>query len=195
MEPVSLTLASIGGVALSEGIKFLYAEAGELLKRWWDQKKSGDVTPIQVAVSVELPAAFAGHLHDPKADLGLVAQNEERLEDLTSGLSLYANGTKTIELSDTRLLKRVDELRNLLEDVLGQHITFAGESRPTSGSPLVRGAVTVDVVKGEAGGVKTDTIRGIIEGIAKAREVTETGSFFGVKIDTKPRGDKSQERE
>jgi hypothetical protein len=193
MEPVSLTLAGIGGVALSEGIKFLYAETGELLKRWWDREKSDDATPTGVPVKIELPSAFAGQLHDPKANLAVVAQNEERLEELAGGLSLYADGRKPIELSDERLLKKVDELRTLLEDVFGQRITFAGEARPESGSPVVRGSVCVDMVKGEAGGVKADTLGGTIEGTAKAREVTETGSLFGAVIETKSRGGKSRE--
>ena len=33
-----LTLSTIGAVALTEGIKFLYEQAGEVLKRWRERK-------------------------------------------------------------------------------------------------------------------------------------------------------------
>ena len=36
-----LSLSAIGAVALTEGIKFLYEQAGEVLKRWRDRKDAG----------------------------------------------------------------------------------------------------------------------------------------------------------
>jgi hypothetical protein len=61
-EPVTLTAASIGAVALTEGIKFLYGQAGELLKRWRERKEqtgpeSGSVNSW--LVTVEIPQVFS----------------------------------------------------------------------------------------------------------------------------------------
>ena len=35
------TLAAVGAVAITEGIKFLYGQAGEVLKRWRERKAAG----------------------------------------------------------------------------------------------------------------------------------------------------------
>ena len=40
MDP--LTLSAIGGTILVEGIKFLYGQAGELLKSWRERRQKGD---------------------------------------------------------------------------------------------------------------------------------------------------------
>jgi hypothetical protein len=190
MEPVSLTLAGIGGLALTEGVKFLYAEAQDLIKHWMDAKKSaGDsaaaLPPVQV--EVELPPAFAGQLQSPSANLAVIAKNEDRFEALTGALSLYATGTKPIEPSDRKLLAKADELRGLLEEIFGQNLTFAGEERPATGTRILRGTVNVDVLHGTAAGVSTDTLADVTEGHATAREVT--GSIFGVEVKAKPRDD------
>ena len=33
------TLSSLGAVAITEGIKFLYAQAGQVLKRWREKRE------------------------------------------------------------------------------------------------------------------------------------------------------------
>ena len=38
--PDPVTLAAVGGFALTEGIKFLYGQAGEALKHWQERKKA-----------------------------------------------------------------------------------------------------------------------------------------------------------
>jgi hypothetical protein len=39
-EPVTITLAVVGTAALKEGVKFLYGQAGELLKRWREKREA-----------------------------------------------------------------------------------------------------------------------------------------------------------
>ena len=67
-----LTLTGVGVIALTEGIKFLYGQAGEALKRWRERKAAGknaDVEPVEV----ELPSdAFAGQLEQPQLHLDAV---------------------------------------------------------------------------------------------------------------------------
>src|SRR4029453_12668768 len=73
-----LTLAAVGALALAEGIKFLYGQAGEVLKRWRERKATAATGPTPVAsepVAVELPAAaFDGRLRDPRLDFRVVAR-------------------------------------------------------------------------------------------------------------------------
>ena len=41
-DPITLTL--VGTVVLTEGIKFLYGQAGELIKRWRERKDAADAS-------------------------------------------------------------------------------------------------------------------------------------------------------
>jgi len=43
-----LTISAIGAVAITEGIKFLYGQAGELLKRWRERKDAAKDATIQL---------------------------------------------------------------------------------------------------------------------------------------------------
>ena len=57
-----LTLAAVGAVALTEGIKFLYGQAGETLKRWRESKGTKAATAtVTEPVQVKIPSdAFEG---------------------------------------------------------------------------------------------------------------------------------------
>jgi hypothetical protein len=186
MEPVSLTLASVGALALTEGVKFVYTEASDLIKHWLDSKKAG-ADPAPVPIEVTLPAAFGGQLQDPKANLAVIAANEDRFESLTGMLALYASGTKPINPADERLLQNLDALRGLLEATLGQRLTLQGEPRPATGTSVVLGTVDIagSMKSGAAAGVKIDTLAANTEGHAKLGGDLEGGTIFGVWVDTK----------
>lgn len=183
MEPVTFTLAGVGAIALSEGIKFLYAEAGELLKRWLECKqKPGSDRELQV--DIRLPGAFEGHLHPATISSNTFTENERALTDAYQQLSLYATDVKAIELSDTELLKNSDNLRSVLEQILGQSLTLKGELRPPSGTTVVRGSLKADSVSGDGAGIRAKIARsGLIEGRAEVEIVTEKGKVAGVEID------------
>ena len=96
-----LTLAGVGVVALTEGIKFLYAQAGEALKRWREHKAAASADSAGVdqvsaePVSVQLPAeAFEGQLQEPRLQLVVVAQLEQELRDLRAAVADYAQGVR-----------------------------------------------------------------------------------------------------
>ncbi len=145
-EPATLTAAAIGAAVLTEGIKFLYAQAGEVLKRWRERRDgaSGDADSPEV-IPVTAPAkVFDGDLRDLEIDLERVAPVEARLRDLRRNLGDYADGVDEVDAKDVSLLAKVDALRTLLETLSRQHITFQGEQRPPSGAPLVIGRVDVE---------------------------------------------------
>ncbi len=64
VDPLSIT--AIGAVAITEGIKFLYGQAGEILKRWRERKDADKDASTQQnktePVNVKLPVVFEGQL-------------------------------------------------------------------------------------------------------------------------------------
>jgi hypothetical protein len=185
MEPISVTLAGVAGVALTEGVKFLYAQAGELLRRWHEKRERPDDDRPALDVQFRLPPAFEGQIHPATVAPDVFAQNESSLAEGFQRVSLYATGVKPMDASDPELLKRADELRGALERILGQTITFNGEQRPTSGTPVVRGTFNAETVSGEAAGIRATVVRsGLVEGKAEVKSVPEGGKVYGTKVDT-----------
>jgi hypothetical protein len=185
MEPI--TLAAVGTVALTEGIKFLYAQTGEVLKRWRERRdaaESGDAPPDDTAlVGTELPDAFEGQLSDPKIHFDVVRRLDKDLRETRNDLTNYAQDIQKVDNTNQDLLAKTDALRRLLEAVLQERITFKGESRPPSG-PVLRGSIDVDQVAGYAAAVRARRITGGRTEIeAKAKRVESGGEFIGVDVD------------
>jgi hypothetical protein len=135
-----LSLGVLGGAALTEGIKFLYGQVTELLKRRRDKTGMTAGTAVEPAVvSAVQPAVLDGPLEKP-VDQAAVEDNQARLLELRRALGDYADGLAEPDPADPRLLEQVAALRGLLELVYGQHVTFRGEQRPATGSPLPAGA-------------------------------------------------------
>jgi len=173
-----MLLESLGAAALTEGISFLYAQAGELLARWRERR---DESPEPIRV--ELPQALGGVTLDASADLDVVARLSDRIVELCGQLGNYANGIALPSADDEDLRRRTGELRDALEQVLGQRLTFVGETREPSGTPIVSGRVDAGVVRGAAAGVEADEIEGgaHVSGDAVADVVEPGGSIAGVR--------------
>ncbi len=142
-DPLSLTV--LGGVALTEGIKFLYGQTTELLKRRRDREQSAEgegVTSTRIAV--QRPELLDQPLSRVDVDLDVVAAHAEQFHELRGGLADYADGLADVDPTDVRLLKQVAALRALLELAYGQHLTFQGEQRPATGTPLSADAAPQD---------------------------------------------------
>jgi hypothetical protein len=171
--PDPLTLATVSAVALTEGIKFLYGQAGEALKRWGKRKltKTATAEPTMAEpVSVQLPAdAFDGQLREPRLHLDAVARLEQELRDLRAAVADYAQGIDEVDPNDKRLLEKVDGLRLAMEAVYGQRIVFKGEAGPSSGTAVV-GEVKVKEVLGYVAGLRA---KQIISGSATGRVETD----------------------
>jgi len=178
------TLTGVGVVALTEGIKFLYGQAGEALKRWRERKAAGknaDVEPVEV----ELPSdAFAGQLEQPQLHLDAVERLEQELRDLRAAVADYAQGIDEVDPGSEELLQTADALRLAMEAVYGQRITFAGEPRPPSG-PFVAGEANVDEVLGYVAGLRARRIiGGSVTGRVTAKRVGPGGQAIGLEVDT-----------
>ncbi|MFH0522235.1 hypothetical protein ACHBTE_34385 [Streptomyces sp. M41] len=159
-----LTLAALGGVALSEGIRFLYAQADQLLDRRRAPREE-DATP-------ELPAPDAALVDRFEPDLrALMAELAPQVRD---------RGTGTDADSDTEEIRRnAEALRRLLSAIHGTHIVV-GQASPAT----VKGRIDVEEVAGYVAAVRARTARGSIEVDARAGRVEGGGEFVGLDVDT-----------
>ncbi len=136
-----LSLAALGGAALTGGITFLYGQVTELLKRRRDRAEQAAAAAEPPMVPAGPVEVLDGSLVARPVDLDVVAGNEARLRELRRELADYADGLVEPDPADERLLEQVAALRGLLELAYGQHVTFRGEQRPATGSPLQAGAL------------------------------------------------------
>jgi len=186
VEPFSL--AAVGGLAITEGIKFLYGQVGELLKRRRDRaaaaEAASDARTDEVPVETALPGALGGGVLRGTVAVAFLDENQERLAQLRSALANYADDTLAVETPNRELVATVTELRGLLESALGQRLTFVGEpDREPSGTPVVRGRVHADqTVDATVIGLEADSVSGgVVEGIAEVG-IAHGGSITGAKL-------------
>jgi hypothetical protein len=178
------TLSAIGGVALAEGIKFLYQQTGDALKRWRERRSAASAKPNAQTQSIEikLPPVFEGQLLEPKIHFDAVDRLEPQLRAVRQELSSFADETSETDATNEDLLDRVDSLRLMLEAIYQQRITFKGEDRPASGT-TIEGLIDVEKVEGYVAGVRARSIKeGSVSGTVKANEVGPEGTAIGVDI-------------
>lgn len=175
-----LTLSALGTAALTEGVRFLYEQATELLRRRRDSKAK---ELEQSGTSVAVPA-LEGQLAPLVPNPAVLARHQADLREVRRTLQDYVEEIEPIDPSDRGLLVAAEEIRRLLEAIYGQRITFRGELRPASG-PLVEGEIEVTTVVGEAAAVQARSVTGsaTVRGVVRAQEVTGTGKIVGVSID------------
>ncbi|CAM5668241.1 hypothetical protein SAVIM338S_06957 [Streptomyces avidinii] len=177
-----LPLAALTATALTEGVRFLYEQAGALLARRRERAAEEDSpTPPVVAEPQELPAA------DPV----LVERFEGELRALRADLHEYACGVDPVTTADRDLLGRVDALRRVLEAIHGTPLLFAGEPDGTGeqgqpdgpGAPaVVRGRVDTEEVAGYVAAVRARRATGTIEGHVRVKRVEQGGEVIGVDL-------------
>ncbi|MFD9320129.1 hypothetical protein ACFWDQ_21070 [Streptomyces sp. NPDC060053] len=81
------------------------------------------------------------------------------------------------------MLRATQELRNAIEDVIGQRITFRGENRASSGTPVVTGRLIAQEDAGRAAAVCVGDARsGRVDGEFKADKVSDGGKASAVRI-------------
>jgi hypothetical protein len=181
-----LTLGAVGLVALKEGIKFLYTQAGEVIKYWRerkDAKGSEDGQKLE-RISASLPNdAFDGQLNTVEISVGALNSAARELSRMRQDLTPYVDGLEEIERDNPELLARADSLRNLLEAVYRQRITFKGESRPSSGT-VVDAMIDVEKVAGDAAALRAKEVTsGVVLARARAKTVEAGGKLTGAEID------------
>lgn len=176
-----LTWATLGGTAATESIKFLFAQATEVLKAWRDrrQRNSDDALEVPVAETDVLDGVPVG----VELDTGTIQLEEATLVRLIQDLAPYAVGLSDVDPGDASLATAVSRTRDILERAYGQRLTFRGEDRAETGSRLT---VTqrISQASGEITGVDAESIGRAVD-IAvdqAAGEVREDGSVTGLRI-------------
>jgi hypothetical protein len=177
-----LTAAAIGGVVLTEGIKFLYKQAGEVLRRW--RERRDDAGSAVVRATLRPPEGLLqGTVEPVEPRDDQAALLEEELRQARRLLADYAEAITVPRPGDHLVAEQADTLRRLLEAVYGQRITFRGEQRSPSG-PLVTGEIDVKQVAGDAAAIRARAVTGgEVRGSAKTERVEEGGKLSAVEID------------
>lgn len=182
-----LTLSAVGAVAITEGIKFLYGQASDLIKRWLDHKEAEKNASASLskteAVEVKLPDVFAGQLSQTQIHYDVMDRIGEQLRELRKDLADYADGIEKVNMDDKNLLQTVDALRQSIEAVYQQRLTFRGEQRSPSG-PIAESSIDVDEVVGYVAGIRARRIAGNVKVDARAKRVDAGGQFIGIDADT-----------
>ncbi|MEU9161343.1 hypothetical protein AB0D29_13855 [Streptomyces sp. NPDC048424] len=171
--PDPITLAALGALALSEGVKFLYGQAGEVLRQRRERR----------AEAVELPGElFERPPAALRVDLERAEELEPELRQLRQSLSEYGQGVDEIDPSDTPTVELVDALRRTLESIYGQPIVFKGE--PTPGTAIdLTGEASVKVVRGYVAAVRARAVRsGTVKGTVRADSVEQGGQAIGLDV-------------
>jgi hypothetical protein len=151
----------VASAALVEGVKFLYQQAGEILRGWRERRRNRDApAPASLRPPPEVRVERAEPLADPP-DTELVDTLQE-LKDLVEPIK---DGEVDPEAPAARAA--VANLRDLLEVILRSRITFAGEQPRTVDVSDID--VVVQRVRGQVRGVRVDLER--LQGPASIRRV------------------------
>src|SRR5436853_581049 len=113
--------AALGALAATEGIKFLYGQAAEVLKRWRD-RKAGKVAAALTPIPVPDRSVLEGKLESPTVDFDAVERLHEDIETLADALGKYAGGLREPDPGDEELAAAADGLRRALEVVYRQRL-------------------------------------------------------------------------
>lgn len=178
-----LSWAVLGALVATEGIKFIYDQATEVLKRR-RERKAGREAEAEAPIPVPADAPLEGTLEPPRVDFDAAERLHDEIKALRSALGDYAEGLDDPEPGDQELAAAANGLRQALEVVYGQRITFRGEDREPSG-PTVIGRAEAETVAGDVAGVRARLIRsGRIQGTAVVKEVQQGGKVTAVDADT-----------
>lgn len=138
---VDSSLATVEGAALTQGIAFLYAQAGELLKRRRAARDKDEMPQEGALPALELPAVvFETAGGTPAAPVPAVVDSlTPSLLEARRAVEDYIFGTAALDPGSPVAQQAVDLLRGLLEEVYGTAVTFRGEQRrPSAGTSATR---------------------------------------------------------
>lgn len=158
-------MAGVESAALVEGIKFLYEQAGEILKAWRERRRDSQAPPpgaIEPPVGVQVERVDP--LPDP-TDQAMVDTLQE-LKDLVEPIK---NGQVNPDAAAAR--EAVARLRDLLEVIVCSPITFSGE--PARAVEISVVEVVVERVSGQVLAVRANL--GKLPGLAIRKVRVETG--------------------
>jgi len=178
-----ITWGVLGGWALSEGIKFLYGQAAELLKAHRERKAHKSKGPAEGQIDVPLVSTdvLDGTPTSTLVNLDALEQQEPSLVKLMGGLAPYAQGLADPDPQDAELARVAASVRAVLEAVYGQRFTFRGEQREPTGT-RVHVKQVLGRVSGPVKGVEADLVPGAQFDVhQQATSVEQEGSMTGYK--------------
>jgi hypothetical protein len=160
-------LSMVLNSALPATFTFLYQRLDALLSR---HKAGGSE---QAETLPEIPAVVVGELELPlRSDEEQVRVRRKELQAYALGLAQYHRNPTLITSDDPLLLETLGELRNALEDIYGQRLTFQGELRDQSGPFSEQ---RIGRVAGEAIGMQASQRIGDAAGIKQTIDTVERG--------------------
>jgi hypothetical protein len=173
-----LNPAAFAALALTEGIKFVYAQATELLKRRRERKATG-AAPAE-PIPLEHGEVLDGLPAPLEPDYEVLDQLQERVTSLAVELSKYQDGLLE---PDAATGQTVDELRKALEAIYGQRLTFKGEREHESTGTVISGELRAALVKGLAIAADVGNVRGgaTVTGGIGVDTVDTDGTAIGVR--------------
>jgi len=191
------SLSTVETAVLSEGVKFLYGQAGELLRRWRERREepeldAADAAPVEGAtdgdrsgVPAELPDQFTPILVRPGLDQRALGQLAGELAALAEELPKYVGQAGSVDIKDPAVLGLADALRRCMEVIWRRPLVFRGEQRGSDiQQALVEGRLHAADVAGYAAAVRATVLHaGAIRGQATAERVAAGGQLVGVDID------------
>lgn len=183
----TITLATVGLTVITEGIKFLYGQATELLRIYRQKKESKGKeakSSIDSPSIAKFPDVFEGDLSIPlQFNEDVLIELEPQLRSLRKDISDYAEEIEKIDQSNLILMEKINALRLILESIYSQEITFKGEQRESS-NLVVKGTIKVEDVRGYAIAVSAKKIsEGTVIGRVQAKSIEPGGQVYGVKTD------------
>jgi hypothetical protein len=141
------TLAAVETATLTQGVAFMYAQAGELLRRRRDTRNRAAPAPEQSAATVPTPEPeplpsmqLPEGVFEPAgtAQLAPVPAVLDRLADsllrARRDVDDYVVGMAVLDRESQVALQAVDRLRRLLEEVYDASLTFRGEQQRPAGA-------------------------------------------------------------
>jgi hypothetical protein len=157
-------LNTVAGAAITEGVKFLYQQAGEFLSAWRARRKNRDARPPQaftapagVVVPVSRPLA------DPPSEESM--QLLQQLRDLVDPIQ-----RGEVDTASPAARAAIELLRDMVEAALRAPVRLAGE--PPRPLKVLDICVVAERVTGRVAGVRAD--------LAKLFEGSE---IRGVRVD------------
>ncbi|MFL6075518.1 MAG: hypothetical protein ACJ73S_19185 [Mycobacteriales bacterium] len=165
--------------ALTEGVRFLYAQASELLRRRRERRDGSSERPVPITAPESPPGVLDRPLPAVQVNGTDLDRLESELRSVRLALADFADGIAAVNVDDPALRELAGRARGLLEALYRQRVTFAGEAgRPATGTSLTAdeanalvrgitasgdGAVAADAISGQvatSGGVATGMILG-----------------------------------
>jgi hypothetical protein len=136
-----LTLAALGSTTLTEGVKFLYGQLTDLLKRRREHRDDPGSPPDGLSVPATPLGVLDGPLDQRPVNVDVLDANWDKLLELRRGLVDYVDGVADVAPTDMSLVHRLTDLRGLLELIYGQRLSLTGElGRPATGTAITETA-------------------------------------------------------